>query len=76
MSKYCIMCDAVTNCTDNCKDCAKAAYAELKVQVGKAEYMSEDGIKSRVGEKAFELLRQYGFIECCTVMQDDKIYAI
>lgn len=21
MSKYCPMCDAVTNCTDNCKEC-------------------------------------------------------
>ena len=28
MSKYCPMCDAVTNCTDNCTQCLKEAEAE------------------------------------------------
>ena len=28
MSKYCPMCDAVTNCTDNCTECLKEAEAE------------------------------------------------
>ena len=26
MSKYCPMCDAITNCTDNCKDCLDNTY--------------------------------------------------
>ena len=26
MSKYCPMCDAITNCTDNCKDCLNDTY--------------------------------------------------
>ena len=25
MSKYCPMCDAVTNCTDNCTECLREA---------------------------------------------------
>lgn len=30
MSKYCPMCDAVTNCTDNCKCCLEELEAEKK----------------------------------------------
>jgi hypothetical protein len=76
MAKYCPMCDAVTNCTDHCKECAKEVYDDLKAQVGKADYMSEDGIKSRVGETMFDLLKQYGFIETCGVLEGTKIYAL
>jgi hypothetical protein len=28
MSKYCPMCDAVTNCTDNCKECLEELERE------------------------------------------------
>lgn len=30
MSKYCPICDAVTNCTDNCKDCLAELESEKK----------------------------------------------
>jgi hypothetical protein len=28
MSKYCPMCDAITNCTDNCKECLEELERE------------------------------------------------
>lgn len=28
MSKYCPMCDQITNCTDNCKYCLEEAQAD------------------------------------------------
>ena len=76
MSKLCPMCGQVTNCTENCKDCAKEVYRDLKGMVGKADYISEQGIKDRIGNKAFELLKEYSFIECCTIIQGQKMYAI
>ena len=30
MSKYCPMCDAVTNCTDDCKECLEELENERK----------------------------------------------
>ena len=39
MSKYCPMCDAVTNCTDNCTSCMAE---ELKEKVGALEYVTSD----------------------------------
>lgn len=30
MSKYCPMCDQVTNCTDNCKSCLEELENETK----------------------------------------------
>lgn len=30
MSKYCPMCDQVTNCTDNCKSCLEELAEEEK----------------------------------------------
>ena len=76
MSKYCPMANATTNCTENCKDCARECYRDLKGVVGKADYISEQGIKERVGESTFELLKRYNFIECCTVIQGHKMYAL
>lgn len=32
MSKYCPMCDAVTNCTDNCKACFEEETKEMKTK--------------------------------------------
>ena len=37
MSKYCPMCDAVTNCTDNCKYCLE----EMEKENNKDDYNSE-----------------------------------
>ena len=44
MSKYCLMCGANTNCTENCRDCAKEAYRDLKEMAGKAEFVTEEAI--------------------------------
>lgn len=74
--KYCLMCKANTNCTENCRDCAKEAYRDLKGMAGKAEYVSEEAIKNDLSDGAFELLRNYGFIEYCTTIQNHKMYAI
>lgn len=76
MSKYCKTANAFTPCTEHCKDCAKEAYDDLKAQLGKAEYISEDGIKSRIGEGSFELLKEYGLIETCGVIDGTKVYAL
>ena len=76
MSKYCKTANTFTPCTDNCKDCAREAYNDLKAQLGKAEYIAEDGIIDRVGESVFEMLKEYGFIETCGVIDGTKVYAI
>lgn len=39
MSKYCPMCDTVTNCTDNCNSCMRE---ELKEKVEALEYITSD----------------------------------
>lgn len=39
MSKYCPMCDAYTNCTDNCTACMAE---ELKENVEALEYITSD----------------------------------
>ena len=74
--RYCETAKTFTNCTDNCTDCAREAYNELKAQLGKAEYISEDGIKDRVGEETFNMLRKYGFIEMCGILAGTKMYAL
>lgn len=76
MSKYCIMADAETHCTDNCRRCVEEAYRDLKGMAGKAEFVTEEAIKNDLGNGAFEGLREYGFIECCGVIQGKKMYAI
>ncbi len=76
MSKYCAMCGTNTNCTENCKDCAKEAYRDLKEIAGKAEFVTEEAIRNDLTDGAFELMRHYGFIECCGVLNGHKMYAI
>ena len=76
MSKYCAMCGTKTNCTENCKDCAKEAYRDLKEIAGKAEFVTEEAIRNDLTDGAFELMRNYGFIECCGVLNGHKMYAI
>ena len=58
------------------KNCAKEIHRNLKEQLGKAEYVSEEGIIDRIGERAFNALKQYGFIETCGVIDGTKIYAL
>lgn len=44
MSKYCLMCNAVTNCTDNCNSCLKEQEREeecLPRTYAEPEYTSE-----------------------------------
>ncbi len=76
MSKYCLMCGANTNCTENCRDCAKEAYRDLKGMTGKAEFVTEEAIRNDLTDGAFEIMRKYGFIECCGVLNGHKMYAI
>lgn len=76
MSKYCIMANTDTNCTDDCRGCAKEAYRDLKGMSGKAEYVSEEAIRNDLGDGAFELLKEHGYIEYCTTIQGRKMYAI
>lgn len=76
MSKYCPTAHQVTPCTENCKDCAKDIYRDLKQMFRKAEYVSEDAIKSKIGDGSFELVKQYGFIETCGVVDGTKVYAL
>ena len=76
MSKLCLMCGATTNCTENCKDCARETYRDLKGMVGKAEFVTEEAIKNDLTDGAFELMRHYGFIECCGVLNGHKMYAV
>ena len=37
MSKYCPMCNQVTNCTDNCKYCIEEEQKESKEKGGEQE---------------------------------------
>lgn len=76
MSKYCLMCGANTNCIENCRDCAKEAYRDLKGMAGKAEFVTEEAIRNDLTDGAFEIMRKYGFIECCGVLNGHKMYAI
>ena len=74
--KYCFTANQMTPCTEHCKDCAKDMHQELKETLGKAEYVSESGIIDRIGENAFNALKQYGFIETCGVIDGTKVYAL
>ena len=76
MAQYCYHTGKRTNCTDRCKDCAKEMYHDLKDMVGKAEYVSEEAIRNDLGDRAFEMLKEFGYIECCTVRDGRKMYAI
>ena len=45
MSKYCPMCDAVTNCTDNCKSCLEEEKANKpKITISKSAHGTVDVI--------------------------------
>ena len=74
--KICPMSNQSTNCTDNCRNCAREAYRDLKGMSGKSEYVSEEAIRNDLGDGAFRLMKEYGFIEYCTTIQGIKMYAI
>lgn len=76
MSQYCYTSGTRTNCTDRCEDCAKEIYRDLKGMSGKAEFVSEEAIRNDLGDRAFEMLREFGYIEYCTTIQGRKMYAI
>lgn len=76
MCKICPLSGKETRCTEECRGCAKEVYRDLKGMSGKAEYVSEEAIRNDVGNEAFELLREFNFIEYCTTIQDRKMYAI
>lgn len=76
MAKYCFICGNTTKCTEKCKDCAREIYDELKAKAGKSEIVSEEAIRAELGDENFKILVDYGFIECCTVMNGRKMYAI
>lgn len=50
MAQYCYTSGKVTNCTENCKDCAKEIYRDLKGMSGKADYVSEEAIRNDLGD--------------------------
>lgn len=76
MAQHCIISGKTTNCTDRCRECAKEVYRDLKGMTGKAEYVSEEAIRNDLGNGAFEILREFGYIEYCTTIQGRKMYAI
>lgn len=58
------------------KDRAKEMHRDLKGLSGKAEYVSEMAIRKELGDEAFHLMREHGFIEYCTTIRGIKMYAI
>ena len=74
--QYCYTSGKLTNCTDSCRECAKEAYDELKAKVGKAEHVAEEAIRAELGDGTFELLREFGHIEFCGVINGTRRYAI
>lgn len=74
--KTCPLSNETTRCTEECRGCAKEIYRDLKGMSGKADYVSEEAIRNDLGDGAFELLREYNFIEYCTTIQGRKMYAI
>ena len=76
MAQYCYTSGTRTNCTDRCEDCAKEMYRNLKGMTGRAEFVSEDAIRNDLGDRAFEMLREFGYIEFCGIVGGRRMYAI
>lgn len=53
MSKYCPMCDAVTNCTDNCTECLKEAEAEKEDIYKSLGFKNPDFVENPYGIKIY-----------------------
>ena len=76
MSRYCLLNDVQTCCTENCKECAKEIYADLKEKTGKAEFVTEEAIINDLGQGSFEMLKKHGHIEFCGILQGRRMYAV
>lgn len=76
MAQYCTVCGSQTNCTDYCKDCAKEFYNDLKEKAGESECVSEEAIRTELGDGVFELLKKYGYVEYCATLNGRRMYAI
>lgn len=74
--KNCPLHNQETYCTDNCKDCARECHRDLKAEAGKSEMVSEEALLDRFTEEEIRLMKQYGFIECCGIVGNRKMYAI
>lgn len=67
MSRICPQTGNSTYCTENCKDCAKDLYDELREKAGNAELVTQEAVINDLGKNAFNMLKEYGFIEHCRV---------
>ena len=56
-----------TQCAESCRSCAREIYKELLEKAGSAELVTAKAIIDVFGENAFNMLREYGFIEHCRV---------
>ena len=65
MSRICQETGKETRCTENCKNCARDIWDELCARAGNAEKVTQEAIINAFGENAFEMLKQYGYIEHC-----------
>ena len=74
--RICQLTDEQTRCTENCKDCARDYYHDLKEMAGNAEFVTEEAIRNDLGDGAFEMLRKYDFIEYCATIEGRRLYAI
>lgn len=72
MSRICPETGAETRCTERCAECAKEIYQNLKVMAGKSELATQEAIVNDLGENAFNMLKEYGFIEHCRVDEDGR----
>ncbi len=67
MSRICPETRSPTYCTENCKYCAKDLYDELREKAGNAELVTQEAIINDLGENAFNMLKEYSYIEHCRV---------
>lgn len=54
------------------KSQAREIYRDLIGMSGGAELVTEEAIRTDLGNEAFEALRQYGFIEHCRVDESGR----
>lgn len=67
MSRICPETGAETRCTERCAECAREMYRDLKGMAGNAELVTEEAIINDLGESAFNMLKEYSYIEHCRV---------
>jgi sorbitol-specific phosphotransferase system component IIA len=67
MMRICPETNHPTQCAESCRICAREIYKELLEKAGSAELVTAKAIIDVFGENAFNMLREYGFIEHCRV---------